>query len=651
VLRSCVFVATALLAGCPSKGGKRPAAADDRGLRIRVAQAEGRRAGGVAELAELVRTGDDEARALALRGLGRIGGADALKVIDGALDDPRTAAAAIAALGVAYSLDEQPDGERDAYLPLPDVTHKILGAMHGNDAVALEALGRAGDASAQSTLALAVQDPVLGELAALALARHGRRKIPWSPEARAALFAATASVNPHIRYAAVYALAREHEPPATEPSLEPLVTDADPLVRAQAIVALVRRKTVRTSVIGPRLHDEDWRVAVEAVRALAPDEAGRVLIADVTAFDPRVQEETLRQLVAHLAPTDDAAAVLANQALSGRASCFAKAALARPVAELVDACPGIDLAIIADVIKRNRLGDAWKRAGLRALLEHADPRMRAAGIGAVAAVDPKLAQVTVAAALASKDPVIAGAAIEAIDDAFAVDDALAAAIVSRAGGETDPELSSDLYAVIGKKQLAQGADACRAGLSGPPVRARAAAGCLRALGEAVAPPPIGSAPPPPVDLEGVIGHHVTWHLETTKGAIDIALSPEIAPWNVAAIVALTRRGFYDGIAFHRVVPDFVVQGGDPTQSGWGGPGFTTPAEPTTLLDRASFVEGGVGMADAGRDSGGSQYFFMQAPAPHLDGRYTQVGRITAGQNSADALVIGDRVVHATVDIR
>ena len=99
------------------------------------------------------------------------------------------------------------------------------------------------------------------------------------------------------------------------------------------------------------------------------------------------------------------------------------------------------------------------------------------------------------------------------------------------------------------------------------------------------------------------------------------------------------------------MPDFVVQGGDPTQSGWGGPGFTTPAEPTSLADGASFVAGGVGIADAGRDSGGSQYFVMHSPAPHLDGRYTQIGRVTAGQKSADALVIGDRVVHATVVIR
>ena len=183
------------------------------------------------------------------------------------------------------------------------------------------------------------------------------------------------------------------------------------------------------------------------------------------------------------------------------------------------------------------------------------------------------------------------------------------------------------------------------------MRARAAADCLRALGEAVPAPEIGSATPPPVDVATVIGHSITWRLETTKGTIEIELLPDIAPWNVATIVSLTQKGFYDGLAFHRVVPDFVVQGGDPTQSGWGGPGFTTPAEPTSLADGTSFVAGGVGIADAGRDSGGSQFFVMHSPAPHLDGRYTQIGRVLDGQKSADAMRIGDRVLRATVELR
>lgn len=653
------IAATVLLCGCPSTHVDHPRVAhDDRAMRVQIARAEARRAGGVAELVDLARTGDLDTRVLALRGLGRTGGREALHALAEALVDrePRVVGAAIGALGVAFALDEATGTDRNAYLPIDNVTQKIIGAMKGHEPVALEALGRAGDASAQPVLAKALSDPQLAEVAALALGRHGRRKIALSPEARAALLAATHADSPKVRYAAVYALAREVDPPADEPSLEPLLVDPDPLVRTQVIAALAKRKAARLEAVGPLIHDEDWRVGVEAVRAVGDQEPAWVVLAataspDGVGLHPQVREQALRELVAHLQPSDYAATVLGKLTLTGRASCFAKAAVAAPVADLVDACQGIDLTIIADVIKRGGTDDTWKRTGLRVLLEHSDPRVRAAGIGVAAAVDPKLAAQTVTAAIASKDPVIAGAALDAIDDTFPLDDALSAAIVARAAAETDPELSADLYGVIEKKKLATGADACRGGLAGPPVRARAAADCLRALGEAVPAPEIGSAAAPPVDVASVIGHQITWRLETDKGTIEIALFPDIAPWNVAAIVALTQKGFYDGLAFHRVVPDFVVQGGDPTQSGWGGPGFTTPAEPTSLADGASFVAGGVGIADAGRDSGGSQYFVMHSPAPHLDGRYTQIGRVISGQKSADALVIGDRVVHATVEIR
>jgi peptidyl-prolyl cis-trans isomerase B (cyclophilin B) len=94
----------------------------------------------------------------------------------------------------------------------------------------------------------------------------------------------------------------------------------------------------------------------------------------------------------------------------------------------------------------------------------------------------------------------------------------------------------------------------------------------------------------------------------------------------------------------------VVQGGDPTESGWGGPGFMIPAEPASVLDGSGFVAGGVGIADAGRDSGGSQWFVMHSRAAHLDGRYTWIGSVASGGKTADALVIGDEIVKASVTI-
>ncbi|MBZ0232302.1 MAG: peptidylprolyl isomerase [Deltaproteobacteria bacterium] len=156
-----------------------------------------------------------------------------------------------------------------------------------------------------------------------------------------------------------------------------------------------------------------------------------------------------------------------------------------------------------------------------------------------------------------------------------------------------------------------------------------------------------------------------WKLTTTQGDVTIALAGELAPWHVAAVQELTFKGFYDGVLFHRVVPDFVVQGGDPTGSGWGGPGFTLPSETGSRIDaptrpsrdeRAGLSEtgapeyapGAVGIADAGKDTGGSQWFVMHGRAPHLDGRYTWIGTVTEGADVIDRLQIGDRIVRARV---
>ena len=100
--------------------------------------------------------------------------------------------------------------------------------------------------------------------------------------------------------------------------------------------------------------------------------------------------------------------------------------------------------------------------------------------------------------------------------------------------------------------------------------------------------------------------------------------------------------------FHRVVPDFVVQGGDPTGTGWGGPGFTLPSEISAGLEAMpiDFGAGAIGIADAGKDTGGSQWFAMHAPAPHLEGRYTWVGRVVEGADVIDKLQVGDRIIRA-----
>jgi cyclophilin family peptidyl-prolyl cis-trans isomerase len=292
---------------------------------------------------------------------------------------------------------------------------------------------------------------------------------------------------------------------------------------------------------------------------------------------------------------------------------------------------------------------------------HAEPRVRAAALGAFAAMwksgeptDQRAIADALTAALGARDAGLADAAIEATEAVYEAIGAgdrgwLDAAVIARATAERDPELAAAVLELIGKRKLAAGAEACRAGLAGDPVRSGAAVHCLTALGEPAPVPAAVAEPTPPVDVATVIGHRLRWRVTTSRGEIAIQLAPQAAPWAVAAIVALTRKGFYDGLEFHRVVPDFVVQGGDPTESGSGGPGFQIPAEPSALGDGTGYLEGGVGIADSGRDSGGSQWFIMHSRAPHLDGRYTWIGAVEAGQKAADALLVGDRILRATVE--
>jgi cyclophilin family peptidyl-prolyl cis-trans isomerase len=139
-------------------------------------------------------------------------------------------------------------------------------------------------------------------------------------------------------------------------------------------------------------------------------------------------------------------------------------------------------------------------------------------------------------------------------------------------------------------------------------------------------------------------------LLTSQGPIEIEIDGTLAPWHAAVIRELSQRGYYNGLRFHRFVGNFVVQGGDPTGTGWGGPGFVVPSEVGSLLDGANqqFASGAVGFADAGKDTGGSQFFVMHARAPHLEGRYTVVGRVTAGLAAAMRLNVSDTVQKAEI---
>ncbi|HEX7574721.1 MAG TPA: peptidylprolyl isomerase [Bacteroidota bacterium] len=127
-------------------------------------------------------------------------------------------------------------------------------------------------------------------------------------------------------------------------------------------------------------------------------------------------------------------------------------------------------------------------------------------------------------------------------------------------------------------------------------------------------------------------------LETSRGNIMIELDTEGAPFTTMSIVKLAKqRGFYRGLTFHRVVPNFVVQGADPRGDGWGGPGYSLRSE----FSMEEFGTGTVGIASAGKDTEGSQFFITHSPQPHLDGRYTVAGKVVGGMDVVDELQVDD----------
>ena len=123
-------------------------------------------------------------------------------------------------------------------------------------------------------------------------------------------------------------------------------------------------------------------------------------------------------------------------------------------------------------------------------------------------------------------------------------------------------------------------------------------------------------------------------LHTNHGAIDVELYDEDAPKTVENFRKLAGDGFYDGVVFHRVIPDFMIQGGDPTGTGRGGPGYTFEDE----INDHKIERGALAMANAGPNTNGSQFFVVTTDkAPWLDGKHTVFGRVTSGMEVADAI--------------
>jgi peptidyl-prolyl cis-trans isomerase B (cyclophilin B) len=150
--------------------------------------------------------------------------------------------------------------------------------------------------------------------------------------------------------------------------------------------------------------------------------------------------------------------------------------------------------------------------------------------------------------------------------------------------------------------------------------------------------------PPALTIDVARSYAVS--IETNRGTIELTLEPQHAPQTVNNFVFLAKQGFYDGVKFHRVIADFMIQTGDPTGTGRGGPGYRFGDE--CKGNPLKHERGVISMANAGPNTNGSQFFITHVPTPHLNGKHTVFGKVTNGLDVVDAVRQGDVIVSVKV---
>jgi cyclophilin family peptidyl-prolyl cis-trans isomerase/HEAT repeat protein len=266
---------------------------------------------------------------------------------------------------------------------------------------------------------------------------------------------------------------------------------------------------------------------------------------------------------------------------------------------------------------------------------------------ALAAFKPQDLGAVARAHLKDTDVVVRGAAADLLGNLAASEEN------TRALGEAWPQAANDvlndaalsILDALGKQKSAAANELLKEGLkSGDYLIRRRAATLLEANGAGDFLTRIGTVQSRNTDADyrralGRIGRSVRAVVTTSKGSFTIDLLPDAAPLTVDNFVQLAQREYYRNVTIHRVVPNFVIQDGDPRGDGNGGPGYQIRCEINQLLyDRAA-----VGMALSGKDTGGSQWFVTHSPQPHLDGGYTVFGRVIAGMDVVDKIVRGDLI--------
>jgi cyclophilin family peptidyl-prolyl cis-trans isomerase/HEAT repeat protein len=602
-------------------------------------------------------TGARWVRAQAARAIGQVHGRARAAALRTLLTDKDTAVAANAAYALGLMLDTASiEALATALRSAPTIAIEAAWSLGELGAPAREAIERALEAPPKAS----------GPRAALLRAAGRLRPVP------VALIAPSLSVpDAELRAAATYAIARNRAKDGVR-ALFPLVRDPDPLVRA--LVANAFAKALTGDSLGPAardaLHrfmgDRDHLVRTNAVRALAThgeNESGpvlgafadpavnvRVAAAQSVRFVLRTESAEWDRLWA-----DDTTFMVRRELLAAAAR--TQRAIPAAASWATDSAWRRRAAFASAEGARAPLTS--RPAALEPFLKDADARVRAealqqlAGMVDSANVGP-LPRERVASFLTDRDAFVRAAALDGLRGAARASEVTAIAQVYRESFEDeamDARLAALRYiaAAWTRDSVAFGA-AERASLAAIPVPAEP---LERAELKAVTPLANWKGGSQPVKalafydsvvrelvLPAVAGRSPRARIVTERGALTIELFALDAPLTVHNFATLARQGFYKETRFHRVVPNFVAQDGDPRGDGNGGPGYAIRDE----FNRRRYRRGSVGMALSGPDTGGSQYFVCHAPQPHLDGHYTVFGQLVGGDAVLDAIVQGDRIL-------
>ena len=591
---------------------------------------------GVQPLVPLLGDADVEVRQMAAFALGLIGHASARPALLKALDDldPIVQGRAAEALGM---IGDRADAGAVSGVVRRNAASGALAALQPDD----------------------LTYPLAPEIEAVRLGLYALVRL-GSYEALAAA-ALDANGQPISRWWPVaYALQRLGDPRAV-PALLALLETPGRYTAAFAVRGLGTTKatqaagTLRALVEQRRAHPA---VVIQAIRALAamPDRAVRpaliTILADraadpnlrieaMTAFGALADRESIDALIELIADPNPVVRGTAIRAL-GRVDPDVF------VATLAGLEPDRDWTVRAAVAGALGLlpGDR-SLPRLSMLLQDPDQRVVPAAIAALAASKPPGVEKLLIDKLRSDDFAARAAAANALGTlkSTAAVPALVEAYKRALGDATYTARAAALTALTAIEP-ASGRQLLQAALSDPDwaLRVRAAV-LLQEQGSAVSLDVIrpAGAGRPVVDpawqvrLAPPFSPHA--FVDTDKGTIEIELAVLDAPVTVDNFITLARKGYFTGLAIHRIVPDFVVQDGDPRGDGEGGPGYTIRDE----LNQRPYLRGTVGMALDWEDTGGSQFFITHSPQPHLDARYTVFGHVVDGMDVVDRLVVGDIV--------